>query len=108
MTGIAAGMALRGCGRWSRSCSGISSLYCRPADQPHHQVPLDVQRPGARPAGHPHAMGGRRGYGPTHSQTAGKNIPGRAGLRVLAPSAIGDPGGCSPRLSWRMTTGAVL
>lgn len=37
-------------------------------------------------------MGGRRGYGPTHSQTLEKLFLGVPGLRVLAPSAIGDPG----------------
>jgi pyruvate/2-oxoglutarate/acetoin dehydrogenase E1 component len=37
-------------------------------------------------------MGGRRGYGPTHSQTLEKLFLGVPGLRVLAPSAIGSPG----------------
>jgi pyruvate/2-oxoglutarate/acetoin dehydrogenase E1 component len=37
-------------------------------------------------------MGGRRGYGPTHSQTLEKLFLGVPGLRVLAPSAFGDPG----------------
>jgi pyruvate/2-oxoglutarate/acetoin dehydrogenase E1 component len=37
-------------------------------------------------------MGGRRGYGPTHSQTLEKLFLGVPGLRVLAPSAIGNPG----------------
>jgi pyruvate/2-oxoglutarate/acetoin dehydrogenase E1 component len=37
-------------------------------------------------------MGGRRGYGPTHSQTLEKIYLGIPGLRVLAPSNIGDPG----------------
>ena len=31
-------------------------------------------------------MGGRRGYGPTHSQTLEKHFLGVPGLRVLAPS----------------------
>jgi pyruvate/2-oxoglutarate/acetoin dehydrogenase E1 component len=37
-------------------------------------------------------MGGRRGYGPTHSQTLEKLFLGVPGLRVLAPSVIGNPG----------------
>ena len=45
-------------------------------------VPLVVRTP----------MGGRRGYGPTHSQTLEKLFLGTPGLRVLAPGPIGDPG----------------
>src|SRR5512137_2746142 len=45
-------------------------------------VPLVVRTP----------MGGRRGYGPTHSQTLEKLFLGIPGLRVLAPCALGDPG----------------
>lgn len=37
-------------------------------------------------------MGGRRGYGPTHSQTLEKHFLGVPGLRTLAPAALGDPG----------------
>jgi len=37
-------------------------------------------------------MGGRRGYGPTHSQTLEKHYLGVPGLVVLAPTAIGEPG----------------
>jgi pyruvate/2-oxoglutarate/acetoin dehydrogenase E1 component len=37
-------------------------------------------------------MGGRRGYGPTHSQTLEKHFLGTPGLQVLAPCAIGQPG----------------
>jgi pyruvate/2-oxoglutarate/acetoin dehydrogenase E1 component len=46
------------------------------------QVPLVVRTP----------MGGRRGYGPTHSQTLEKLFLGVPGLRVLAPCSLGDPG----------------
>jgi pyruvate/2-oxoglutarate/acetoin dehydrogenase E1 component len=46
------------------------------------RVPLVVRTP----------MGGRRGYGPTHSQTLEKLFLGVPGLQVLAPAAIGDPG----------------
>lgn len=45
------------------------------------RVPMVVRTP----------MGGRRGYGPTHSQTLEKHFLGTPGLRVLAPSAFGDP-----------------
>ena len=37
-------------------------------------------------------MGGRRGYGPTHSQTLEKLFLGVPGLRVLAPTGFTDPG----------------
>jgi pyruvate/2-oxoglutarate/acetoin dehydrogenase E1 component len=37
-------------------------------------------------------MGGRRGYGPTHSQTLEKLFLGSPGLRILAPTSFGDPG----------------
>jgi pyruvate/2-oxoglutarate/acetoin dehydrogenase E1 component len=37
-------------------------------------------------------MGGRRGYGPTHSQTLEKLFLGVPGLSVVAPCALGDPG----------------
>jgi pyruvate/2-oxoglutarate/acetoin dehydrogenase E1 component len=46
------------------------------------QVPMVVRTP----------MGGRRGYGPTHSQTLEKHFIGAPGLRVLAPAALGSPG----------------
>lgn len=37
-------------------------------------------------------MGGRRGYGPTHSQTLEKLFLGIPGLKVIAPSHLHDPG----------------
>jgi pyruvate/2-oxoglutarate/acetoin dehydrogenase E1 component len=37
-------------------------------------------------------MGGRRGYGPTHSQTLEKLFLGVPGLVILAPSDLGEPG----------------
>jgi pyruvate/2-oxoglutarate/acetoin dehydrogenase E1 component len=46
------------------------------------RVPLVVRLP----------MGGRRGYGPTHSQTLEKHFLGVPGLRALAPTNLGDPG----------------
>jgi pyruvate/2-oxoglutarate/acetoin dehydrogenase E1 component len=37
-------------------------------------------------------MGGRRGYGPTHSQTMEKFFLGIPGLKTLAPNHFGNPG----------------
>lgn len=45
------------------------------------RVPLVVRAP----------MGGRRGYGPTHSQSLEKLFLGVSGLRVVAPNSLGDP-----------------
>ena len=45
------------------------------------RVPLVVRTP----------MGGRRGYGPTHSQSLEKIFLGAPGLRVLAPNSLSDP-----------------
>ncbi len=47
------------------------------------RVPMVIRTP----------MGGRRGYGPTHSQTLEKLFIGIPGLRVLAAANLGDPGG---------------
>ncbi len=46
------------------------------------RVPLVVRTP----------MGGRRGYGPTHSQSLEKHLMGVPGLHVAAVSAVGLPG----------------
>lgn len=46
------------------------------------QVPVVVRTP----------MGGRRGYGPTHSQTLEKLFLGVPNLMTLAPTNMGDPG----------------
>ena len=94
MTGIAAGMALRGLRPVVEIMFGdfvtliadqlinhITKFRWMYNDQV--RVPLVLRLP----------MGGRRGYGPTHSQTLEKIFLGVPGLRVLAPSAIGDPGG---------------
>ena len=45
------------------------------------RVPLVVRTP----------MGGRRGYGPTHSQSLEKMFLGVPGLKVIAPNTLGDP-----------------
>jgi pyruvate/2-oxoglutarate/acetoin dehydrogenase E1 component len=37
-------------------------------------------------------MGGRRGYGPTHSQTLDRLLMGVPDLRLVAPSVLHDPG----------------
>ena len=47
------------------------------------RVPLILRTP----------MGGRRGYGPTHSQTLEKLFLGVPGLQVVSPAHFGDPGG---------------
>lgn len=46
------------------------------------QLPLVIRTP----------MGGRRGYGPTHSQSLEKIFLGIPGLRVVAPTVFSDPG----------------
>jgi pyruvate/2-oxoglutarate/acetoin dehydrogenase E1 component len=46
------------------------------------RVPMVVRAP----------MGGRRGYGPTHSQSLEKMFLGIPGLKVVAPNTLGDPG----------------
>jgi 2-oxoisovalerate dehydrogenase E1 component len=46
------------------------------------RVPLVVRTP----------AGGRRGYGPTHSQSLEKHFLGVPGLWVVAPHALADPG----------------
>ena len=93
MTGLAAGMALRGLRPVVEIMFGdFSTLTVDPLvntaaklrwmynDQV--SVPLVVRTP----------MGGRRGYGPTHSQSIEKLFLGVPGLRVVAASHFGDPG----------------
>ncbi len=46
------------------------------------RVPLVLRAP----------MGGRRGYGPTHSQSLEKLFLGIPGLKVVAPNTLGGPG----------------
>jgi pyruvate/2-oxoglutarate/acetoin dehydrogenase E1 component len=97
--GVAAGMALRGLRPVVEIMFGdFTSLI---ADQIINHIakfhwmyneqvtlPLVIRTP----------MGGRRGYGPTHSQTLEKLYLGVAGLRVVAPAAFsrldesGSPG----------------
>ncbi len=92
-TGVAAGMALRGLRPVVEIMFG--DFVTLIADQVvNHlakfrwmyneqvRVPLVIRTP----------MGGRRGYGPTHSQSLEKMYLGIPGLRLLAPAALGDPG----------------
>lgn len=93
LTGLAAGMALRGLRPVLEIMFG--DFITLAADQlinhaakfrwMYHQavqVPMVVRLP----------MGGRRGYGPTHSQTLEKHFLGVPGLRLLAPCDLGTPG----------------
>lgn len=92
ITGVAAGMALRGQRPIVEIMFGdfvtlaadqiinhISKFRWMYDEQVH--LPLVIRTP----------MGGRRGYGPTHSQTLEKLFLGVPGLRVLAPSAFSAP-----------------
>ncbi|OGO29060.1 MAG: hypothetical protein A2136_09305 [Chloroflexi bacterium RBG_16_54_11] len=99
IVGVAAGMALRGLHTVVEIMFGdfmtlvadqvinyIAKFHWMYNDQV--QLPLVIRTP----------MGGRRGYGPTHSQTLEKLYLGIPGLQVLAPAALssadspGDPG----------------
>jgi pyruvate/2-oxoglutarate/acetoin dehydrogenase E1 component len=93
IVGVATGMALRGLRPVAEIMFG--DFLTLAADQlinhaakfrfmynDQARVPLVVRTP----------MGGRRGYGPTHSQTLEKHFLGAPGLHVLAPCALGDPG----------------
>jgi pyruvate/2-oxoglutarate/acetoin dehydrogenase E1 component len=93
IVGVGAGMALRGLRPVVEIMFG--DFLALAADQLINHVakfrwmyneqvslPLVVRAP----------MGGRRGYGPTHSQTLEKLFMGVPGLRLLAPTALGDPG----------------
>jgi pyruvate/2-oxoglutarate/acetoin dehydrogenase E1 component len=94
IVGVAAGMALRGYRPVVEIMFGdfvtlVADQIINHAakfrwmynDQVH--VPLILRTP----------MGGRRGYGPTHSQTLEKLFIGTPGLGVVAPTHFGDPGG---------------
>lgn len=93
ITGVAGGMALRGLRPVVEIMFGDFTTLI--ADQViNHlakfrgmynnqvRVPVVIRTP----------MGGRRGYGPTHSQTLEKLFLGVPGLRVLAACALDDPG----------------
>jgi pyruvate/2-oxoglutarate/acetoin dehydrogenase E1 component len=93
ITGFASGMALRGLRPVMEIMFGDFLTLC--ADQIVNgackfswmyngkvTVPLVIRTP----------MGGRRGYGPTHSQTLETLFLGVPGLRIVAPSHYHDPG----------------
>lgn len=93
IVGIAGGMALRGLRPVVEIMFGdfitlaadqiINSLTKFPwMYNQQVSVPIVIRTP----------MGGRRGYGPTHSQSLEKFFLGVPGLRVLAPTALGNPG----------------
>ncbi len=93
MTGLAAGMALRGLRPVVEIMFGdfstlaVDSLVNTAAKlrwmyNEQVSVPLVLRTP----------MGGRRGYGPTHSQSIEKLFLGIPGLKVVAASHFGDPG----------------
>lgn len=93
IVGVGAGLALRGLrpvvelmfGDFStlaadqiiNSITKFSGMYNHTAS-----VPLVIRTP----------MGGRRGYGPTHSQTLEKIYLGIPGLRIIAVNSLTDPG----------------
>ena len=92
IVGIASGLALRGLIPIVEIMFGDFITLC--ADQlVNHaskfrwmyneqvRVPMVVRTP----------MGGRRGYGPTHSQSLEKMFLGVPGLKVVAPNTLGDP-----------------
>jgi 2-oxoisovalerate dehydrogenase E1 component len=93
IVGVAGGMALRG--RKAVAEIMFGDFVTLAADQlinhaaKYHwmyngqvEVPLTVRTP----------MGGRRGYGPTHSQSLEKIFLGIPGLAVVAPSHVHDAG----------------
>jgi pyruvate/2-oxoglutarate/acetoin dehydrogenase E1 component len=92
ITGIAAGLALRGMRPVVEIMFGdflalafdqFLNHACKYRWMYHDQVrvPMVVRTP----------MGGRRGYGPTHSQCTEKYFLGIPGLRVVAANALCDP-----------------
>ncbi len=112
ITGIAAGMAARGLRPVVEIMFG--DFLTLTADQilnhatkfrymynDQVQVPLVMRTP----------MGGRRGYGPTHSQTLEKLFLGMPGLRVIAPFNLAAAGSTPGELLSRIiltTTDPVL
>jgi pyruvate/2-oxoglutarate/acetoin dehydrogenase E1 component len=93
LVGIASGMALRGLRPVAEIMFGdfitlITDQLVNHAAKfrwmynDNVRVPIVIRAP----------MGGRRGYGPTHSQSLEKMFLGVPGLKVIAPNTLGDPG----------------
>lgn len=93
IVGLASGMALRGLRPVAEIMFGdfvtlIADQLVNHAAKFHWMynnnvhVPIVVRTP----------MGGRRGYGPTHSQSLEKMFLGVPGLKVVAPNTFSDPG----------------
>jgi pyruvate/2-oxoglutarate/acetoin dehydrogenase E1 component len=93
IVGVAAGMGMRGLRPVVEIMFGDFLTLC--ADQiinhsakfrwmynDQVRVPIVIRTP----------MGGRRGYGPTHSQSLEKIYLGIPGIKVVAPNAVSDPG----------------
>ena len=93
LVGVAAGLAMRGLSPVLEIMFGDFLTLC--ADQIiNHvakffwmyngkvKVPMVIRTP----------MGGRKGYGPTHSQTLEKIYLGIPGIEIIAPSNFHDPG----------------
>ena len=93
LTGVVAGMAIKGLRPVLEIMFGDFITLC--ADQLINHaakfkwmyngnvtIPMVIRSP----------MGGRRGYGPTHSQTIEKIFLGIPGIKVVAPSHIHNPG----------------
>lgn len=92
ITGVAAGLALRGVvplveimfGDFLTLCADQIVNHASKFTQMYADVrcPLIVRTP----------MGGGRGYGPTHSQSLEKMFLGIPGLKIIAPSHFHQPG----------------
>ena len=104
IVGVAAGMALRGLRPIVEIMFG--DFFTLIADQlinhitkfkwmynDQVNVPIVIRAP----------MGGRRGYGPTHSQSLEKLFLGIPALRVLSPSTISVPSGAFIMLKGELT-----
>ncbi len=94
IVGIASGMALRGMRPGGRDhVRRFPDPGSRPDHQPRRQIPLDVQRPGARAAGSSHPDGRAARLRSDAQPDPGKAFPGCArAARGRAGIALGDPG----------------
>lgn len=92
ITGVAAGLALRGHVPLLEIMFGDFLTLC--ADQiVNHASKFPQMYPGvACPLVLRTPMGGGRGYGPTHSQSIEKMFLGTPGLKIIAPSHYHRPG----------------